>query len=524
MKRSDVVSSDSRVKNSGKNIIVNIVVQIFTLAISFISRRVFNDVLGAEYLGISGLFSNVLSVLSLTEMGVSSAIMYNLYKPIAENDQIRVAKLINFYKSMYNMIGCAIFVIGVCLIPFLKYIVNLNDVQIDNSTLYFYYLLLLLNSVLSYFFVYKTAVVTADQKGYKLKFFNIAFSIIQLLLQITVLLVFKSYTGYIVVQIICGLLLNIITSAYSQKEYPYISRKVYLKKSEKKEILLQVKDMFSYQIGSVILNNTDNILISVMDSTKMVGLYSNYTSIVNAVTSFSSLLFSSIQASIGNFLVKTSEKKHYDMFKLLTFVAFVIYTFASVGIYEFMGDIIQIWFNRSDYVLSEALLATCVFNFYISGILYPIWSYRNTIGLFKYTKNIMFYSAAINLVLSVVLGKVIGVVGILLATGISRIATTIWYEPYILFKIYFKNQKNQLLKYYIKQLYYVFQTVLSLLLTDYILSFILLDNLFLKLFVKLVLCIVITSLIIIIFNFRSNEFKSLFIYVKIILRKILRRS
>lgn len=517
------MSSDSRVKNSGKNIIINIIVQIVTFAVSFISRRVFNDVLGAEYLGISGLFSNVLSVLSLTEMGVSAAVMYNLYKPIAENDHIRVAKIINFYKSMYNMIGCAIFVIGVCLIPFLKYIVNLSEVELDNSTLYFYYFLLLLNSVLSYFFVYKTAVITADQKGYKLKFFNIAFSVIQLILQIAVLLVFRSYTGYIIVQIICGLLLNIVTSTYSQKKYPYIKKKVFLEKKEKKDILLQVKDMFSYQIGSVILNNTDNILISVMDSTKMVGLYSNYTSIINAVTSFSSLLFSSIQASIGNYLVKTSEKKHYDMFKLLTFIAFIIYTVASVGIYEFMGDIIQIWFNRSDYVLSQSLLATCVFNFYISGILYPIWSYRNTIGLFKYTKNVMFFTAAINLVLSVVLGKVIGVVGILLATGISRIVTTVWYEPYILFKVYFKHQKNKLINYYLKQLFYIGQTILALVLVNYITSLITLESLVLRLLIKFIICIVVCAFVIVVFNFKSYEFKTLFEYGTNILKKVLRR-
>lgn len=512
------MSTDSRVKNSSKNIIINIIVQVITLAVSFISRRVFNDVLGVEYLGISGLFSNVLSVLSLTELGVSSAIMYNLYKPIAENNEIRVAKIINFYKSMYNIIGCVIFVIGICLIPFLKYIVNLDDVVIDNSTLYFYYFLLLLNSVLSYFFVYKTAVITADQKGYKLKFFNIAISIIQLVFQIIVLLKFKSYTGYIIVQIICGLLLNISTSTYSQKKYPYISKKVYLQKKEKKEILRQVKDMFSYQIGGVILNNTDNILISVLDSTKMVGLYSNYASIINAVTSFSSLMFSSIQASIGNFLVKTSEKKHYDMFKLLTFIAFLIYTMASVCIYEFMGDIIQIWFNRSDYVLSQSLLATCVFNFYISGILYPIWSYRNTIGLFKYTKNVMLVTAAINLVLSVVLGKLIGVVGILLATGISRILTTIWYEPYILFKVYFKNQNSKLAIYYLKQLYYLGQSVAALLAVDYLTSFISVNNIILKFSAKLVVCIAVTALVVVVFNFKSFEFKTLFAYVKAFLK------
>lgn len=517
------MNTESRIKNSGKNFAINILVQSATLVVSFISRRVFNDALGAEYLGISGLFSNVLSILSLTELGVSTAIMYNLYEPIANKDYLRVAKIINFYKDLYHGIGAAVLVIGMALIPFLKYIVNLTEVELSNSTLYFYYFLLLLNSVISYFFVYKTAVMTADQKGYKLKVFNIIFTFIQLGLQICVLLIFRSYVGYIIIQILCGLFQNIITSTYSEKKYPFINQKVSLNKAEKKEIMFHVKDMFSYQVGSVILNNTDNILISVLDSTKMVGLYSNYSSLIHAISSFASLAFTSIQASIGNFLVKAESKKQYDMFKFLTFLSFVIYTIGSVGIYEFMGDVIHIWFGRDDYILSQSLLAVCVFNFYVSGILYPVWSYRNTVGLFKYTKNVMFYTAAINLILSIILGKIIGVVGILLATGISRVVTTIWFEPYMLFKIYFKQSKKVLVKYYIRQILYFVESLVVLVLTHLIISRINLHSVVLMMFIKFMICIAVSGVFIITFHHRTTEFKSLLFYVKNFIIRTARR-
>lgn len=517
------MNKKSRVNNSIKNITVNTFVQIVTLIVTFISRRIFNDVLGIEYLGLSGLFSNVLSVLSLTELGVSSAIMYNLYKPIAENDHVRIAKIINFYKRMYHIIGCAVLGAGLLLVPVLKYIVNFKEVSLPNSTLYTYYLLLLCNSVLSYFFVYKTAVTTADQNGYKLKFFNIAFTFIQLGIQIFVLLVFKSYIGYILVQVLCGFSQNVITSQYSQRKYPFIKSKESLDKDEKKDILKQVKYMFSYQIGNVILNNTDNILISVLDSTRMVGLYTNYYSLVNAVSSFSSLVFTSIQASVGSFLVKANSKKQYSMFKCLTFLSFVIYCVASIGIYEFVDDIITVWFARTDYVLSKSLLITCVFNFYISGVLYPIWSYRNTVGLFKQTKNVMFYTSAINLILSVILGKIYGVVGILASTGISRILTTIWYEPFVLFKVYFKLGIKDLLVYYVRQLIYAVEAIALLLITDFIISKITIESFILMEIVKFVLCISIPSVLILLIHFRSMEFEELIGYSKKMINKVLKR-
>lgn len=517
------MSQSSRLNNSVKNIVVNVIVQFATLLVSFISRRIFNDILGIEYLGLSGLFSNILLVLSLTELGVSSAIMYNLYKPMAEENYIRVAKIINYYKKLYHIIGCSVLAIGLALIPVLKYIVNFEDVNLPNSTLYIYYLLLLLNSVLSYFFVYKTSVTIADQKGYKLKYFYIAFTFIQLGLQIAVLLVFKSYIGYILVQVICGFLQNIITSYYSQHKYPFIKSKAVLDKEDRKDILKQVKYMFSYQIGNVILNNTDNILISVLDSTKMVGLYSNYYSLINAVSSFASLVFTSIQSSIGNFLVKADSKRQYLMFRTLTLMSFIIYSVASIGIFELIDDVIRIWFGRTDYVLSKELLFTCIFNFYISGILYPIWSYRNTVGLFKQTKNVMFFTSAINLILSVILGKIYGVVGILLSTGISRIVTTVWYEPYVLFKVYFKLTKKDLIKYYIKQLFYAGEFVLLLIITNFVISKISIESFILTELVKILLSILIPLVFIVILHFRTVEFKNLCSYAKSIVNKAMRK-
>ena len=478
--------------------------------------------LGAEYLGLNGLFSNILSVLSLTELGVSSAIMYNLYKPIVDDDKIYITKLINFYRQLYHIIGCAVLALGLLVTPFLKYIVNFKDTVVPNETVYYYYLLLLLNTVTSYFFVYKTAILIADQKSYHLKYFNICFTFIQLGLQIFVLLKFKSYIGYILVQVLCSFIQNILTSQYSQHKYQFIKNKSYLNKSEKKDILKQVGFMFSYQLGNVILNNTDNILISMFDSTKMVGLYSNYYSLVSAISSFTSLVFTSIQASVGNYLVRSNSNKQHLMFKTLTFLSFCVYSIASVCIFEFIDDVVMIWFNRSDYILSKQLVLVCIFNFYITGILFPIWSYRNTIGLFKQTKNVMFYASVINLVLSIILGKIFGILGVLIATGISRIVTTIWYEPYVLFKSFFKTNKRKLFFYYAKQVLYALELIFVLFVSDYIIKSIMFDSTIISYIFKLFISLFIPS-VVILFHFKSEEFKELLKYAKRIILKIKRQ-
>ncbi len=517
------MNNSSRTKNVMRNVAANVLVHFITVAVTFVSRRIFIDSLGVEYLGLNGLFSNVLSVLALTELGVGSAITYNLYKPIVEDDKVQIAKLINYYKKLYHLIGCIILVVGVALIPFLKYIVNFDDVKFENRELYLYYFLTLINTVITYFFSYRTIIVSTDQKGYKLQAFNISFMLIQLVLQAVELLTVGSYVLYILIQIFCSLLKNIIVSYYSTKKYPFIVDKYYLEKPEKKKIFAQVKYMFSYQIGNVVLNNTDNILISVIVNTTTVGLYSNYLSVIGVINTMASMPFTSMQSSIGNFLVKADKKQKYSMFKMITLMAFIIYTVGCVGIYEFTTDVIYIWLKRESLIMSNELLIVCIFNFYLAGLLYPIWCYRNTIGLFRQTKSVMLFTSVINLGLSIVLGKLWGLIGILLATGISRIMTTLWYEPYVLFKNYFDKGKKELFAYYGKQILCILEATGIIFVVDKLTGFLSVDSFVLNLIVRLVISLIVPAVVILCIHGSSNEFKDLIKYAKSYLIKLKRR-
>ena len=399
----------SRSYNSAVNAAVNIIAQFIILLINFGTRKIFIVAFGENYLGISGLYSNILSVLSLAELGVGSAILYCLYKPVAENDYAHINALINYYKKLYRIIGLAVAAIGLLVVPFLNYLVNI-EADVGNITLY--YLLYLANTVSSYFLVYKTAILTADQKNYIIKICTAIVQIVQFVVLTVIALVFRNYTLYLALQILFSILVNVVSSFVASKKYPFINGKNQIGEEEKKTIWTNIKAMFSYQVGNVVVNHTDNILISLLISTITVGFYSNYSMVVSAVNTFAALIFTSVQASIGNLAAKESSERQYEVFKKLSVIGFCITSFATVSFIILFQDFITILYTDY-YLLDFNIVVACSINFYMVNILQPIYCYRNTVGLFRQTKRVMIYTALLNIVLSIILGKICGLFGIL---------------------------------------------------------------------------------------------------------------
>lgn len=495
----------SRIKKSAYNLATNIGAQSLTILLSFISRTVFIITLDANYLGINGLFSNILSILSLADLGVGTAIIYSMYQPLANNNTKKLAALTQFFGRVYIIIAIVIACLGMALYPFLDFFVNL-DVNIPNIKIY--YLLFLAQSVASYLFIYKTSIVNADQKGYIINGNAMVINTISVIIQIVELLLFKSYIAYLIIQIATSILCNYFISRVSVKRYPYIEDKEQLDKSEKIEIWNNIKSMFMYKLGGVILNNTDNILISKIIGTVFVGIYSNYAMIITKVGNLISVIFISIQASVGNLNVEANSAKRFSIFKVLSFVSFWLYGFCSISFCVLLQDLMNLWLGNS-YQLNNNVVYISVFNFYLQGVLYPIWCFRNTTGLFNYTKYTMIVASVINIVLSIVMGICWGLFGILLATAISRLITNIWFEPYKLFNMYFnKSSKN----------YYIFEIVrLSFLIIFIAFSQILFDsvcisNIYIRLMVKAIYCATVPNLIIY-FRYRKTE-EYLYIYDK----------
>lgn len=506
----------SRSYNSAVNAVVNIIAQLVILLINFGTRKIFIVAFGENYLGISGLYSNILSVLSLAELGVSSAILYCLYKPVAENNYDYINALINYYKKLYRIIGLFVAAIGLLVVPFLDYLVNI-EADVGNITLY--YLLYLANVVVSYFLVYKTAILMADQKNYVIKICTAVVQVVQFVILTIIAFVFRNYTLYLALQILFSILTNIVCSIVASKKYPFINGKNQIDADEKRSIWTNIKAMFSYQVGNVVVNHTDNILISLLISTITVGFYSNYSMVVSAVSTFTALIFTSVQASIGNLAAKESSERQYDVFKKLSIVGFCITSFATVSFITLFQDFITILYTDY-YLLDFKIVIACSINFYMVNILQPIYCYRNTVGLFKQTKRVMIYTAVLNIILSVILGKICGLFGILIATFISRLMTNFWFEPIKLYKSYFhKSPKGYFVEQFLNAVITILMITVLLVISIPLNSV----NIYGRFLIKIALCVIVPCVTYVIRYRKDGFFVMAITACRKIIKKILRR-
>lgn len=432
------MKNQSRTKNVTVNSMVSLLCQVLNLLLNFLTRTIFIKILGAEYLGVNGLFSNILTILSFAELGIGNAIVFNLYKPLAQDDKPQISSLMLLYKQVYTAIGLFVLGAGLLVTPFLGVIIKTKPNIPENISLL--YILFLLNTVVSYFFVYKKNIIIADQKNYITLIVTQATTIARVILQTSFLLLTHNFIVYLTIQIGCTLAENFVCSALADKMYPYLknSNPVPLSKSETKSIFADVKALAIYKFGSVILNGTDNILISMFLSVRDVGLASNYTLLMNSANSILGKLIDAFTASVGNLNTESNAEKQYNVFKKIMFISSWIYGFAAVGIYLVSKDFIITWIGEK-YLLSSIVVFSICFDFYVKGVQAAPYMYRTTLGLFIQGKWAAVIAAVVNLILSVILCKAIGLGGIFIATPISRLISTGIIDPYLIYKRTFKR-------------------------------------------------------------------------------------
>lgn len=497
------MTDNSRVQNSTKNILVGLCGQVLSLLLSFINRTVFISTLGEQYLGVNGLFTSILSVLSIAELGVGNAIIYNMYKPLAENNKDRVKKLMKLYADVYHAIGCIIAIIGLCIIPFLDYIVK-DKATVPNITLI--YILFLANTVISYFFAYKKSIITADQKNYIISIYQYSCNIIQLIVQVIILKLTNNFIFYLLIQMIFSIGLNLSLSRKSDKLYPYIKEKNEkgLNKNEKKHIFKNIYAIVMYKVNAVILNSTDNIVISKFIGIVYVGIYSNYLMIVNSITMILSAIFNSLTASIGNLNASSTTEKKYEIFNTINFISFWLYGFSSICLWNLLNPFIEIWIGNR-YSLDNFTILVIIINFYTTGMQYGTSTYRDSTGLFWNGRYIPVVASIINLTVSIILVKTIGISGVLIGTIVSRILTYFWFDPYMIYKNIF-NKSSMI--YFVKYCIYTLVTIFTAIIMKNILSIFTVNNLS-TFIIKTSICVIIPNLIFLIIFYRTKEFKYL---------------
>ena len=511
-----MVNQQSRIIKSSRNMVFGVGNQILNLILQFITRTVFINVLGAEYLGINGLFTNILTLLSLADLGLNTAMVYSFYKPLAVDDKTKLSALITFYKKIYNTIAIIITIIGCSFIPFLGSIVNTES---EIPHLQIYYILFLLNTVMSYLFVYRASIIRADQKAYIISKYRMVTFIVMNILQIVFLLQTHNYIVYLLIQILCNLVNNIAITRKANKLYPFIKEKEELAQEEKKFIIDNIKSVFLYKFSSVLLNGTDNIIISKMIGTIWVGLYSNYQMIISAISSFISIGFTSMYASIGNLVATAKEEKRKEVFNTISLLGFFISAFTTCCLTVLINDFIQLWIGE-EYILQIEIVIAILLNHYLACVLQPVWSFREATGIFKKTKYVMVVCAILNIILSIILGIYFGVAGILFASAISRLTTYFWYEPVILFRDYFKSSARS---YYWKQLKNAILTIICISITFMITS--LIKNVgIIEWIGKALIASIVTSVIYYLLYRKTNEFQYIYnnVFIKM-LNKVRRK-
>ena len=484
--------------------------------LGYICRIVFVKCLNADYLGANGLFSNILSMLSLAELGIGSAIGFALYKPLAEDDKSKITALMRFYGRAYQIIGVVVAVCGLLMMPFLGVIIKTPPNISEN--LYVIYLLFLFNTASTYFFSYRGTLLTAAQRNYIVLGLNYVVTCIQSIIQIPLLLLTHNYLIYLLVQTVGIFINNVLISWIAKREYPFIQSDDVepLSKEEKRGLFINIKALTINKLSAILVNSTDNIVITFLNGLVSVGMASNYTLLSNTLKALVTQLFNSLTASIGNLNAIESDEKKYQFFKMFNLTNFWIFGWGAIGIALVSGDIVQLCFGK-EYVLEMSIPIILAVNFYMVGMQTAVYAYKNTMGLFRYGQYILLITATINLVLDFVLGVRWGVVGIYLATAIARLFTNTWYEPYAVFKYGLQKPFKLYVKKYIEYL-------LLLLFTGSICYFLCILCTFhavVNLLLKLLICSIVPNMIFFCCYYKTEEGKYLVEMILRICKKIL---
>ena len=492
--------SDSRTKNAARNIVFGFLNKFVSLILPFVTRTLILHLLGKNYLGIGTLFSSILSFLSLTELGVGAAIVYSMYKPMAEKDDDRICALLNFYKNMYRLIGVAVLVIGTVILPFVPMLTK-GDAPAEMN-IYILYYLYLINSVISYFcFGYKRSILVAAQRSDITSNINTVIGLVVQIGQVFLLYLTRDFYVYAFAPIVGTVVNNLSVAIVTKKKYPQYTGRGTLEKSVKKEILDKITGLFGTKLNTVVVHSSDVIVLSAFMGLGVTAMYGNYHYIMSSVCGFVMMFFSSMTAGIGNKIVTDTLEESYNLFKKLSFVKFWIVGLGSVAFLCLYEPFMKLWMGN-DMKLGLPFVICMALYFFVYEIQRTIFAFKDAVGLWQKDKLRPYVSMAINMVGNLVLVNWFGVSGVVIATMLSFLLTLPWINS-ILFKNLFTHVKPienliRILKYFIVTLLACVATYLpSTLLGDSYLDF----------GIRILMCLVIPNVIFALIFFRTPEFK-----------------
>lgn len=504
----------SRTKNTLINTSASIASQLLTIFLNFALRTVFIQILGLQYAGVSSVFSTVLTMLSLSELGFGTAIATSLYRPLHEKDVLLIQQLMDFYKKAYRIVALFILIVGGCLIPFLGYLIK--DVPDINENLVAIYVFYIIKTAASYLMIYKTTLLKADQKLYVIKKLEMVCQTVRYIIEIIVLVIFGEFMTYLIIEVVATILENYILTRRAQKEYTYAFEKPAEKLPREKVFLLikDVKGLSIYKLSGTIGNSIDTMLISGLINTSTVAILGNYTLIKSQIQKIIMQFFTALTPSVGNLATEKNTMKQEIVFDRLLYISFVLVNFCSTSMFVLFTPFIKVWLGEQ-YLLSQSIAFIIAFDFFLYILLQAIASFRTANGLFVKGQYRPLATAVINIVLSIVLIKRYGIFGTIMATVLARLLTQ-WYDPYLLYKHIFRDSFK---KFYIKYWIYIVLFVSGAVFTCFISNMVSLSSDIVTLILKAMVCLTIPNLWVIMWTFKSQEF----VYAKNLITTFLKK-
>ena len=484
-----------------------------SIVLPFIFRTAMIICLGADYLGINSLFTSVLQVLSLSELGFSSAMVYSMYKPIADNDTESICALLNFYKKIYRYIGTVMLGIGCILIPFIPRLISgtyPNDINI-----YFVYFIFLLNSSLSYFlFAYKGSLLNAYQRNDIESKILLLVSVIRYGIEIVGIYITRQYYLFLAIELLSTVIQNILKLISTNKLFPELIPRGSISSNQKKEIKTNVLALLCHKIGGTILNSADNIVLSAFMGVIIVANYGNYYYIMNAIEGIIIIVFTGLIGGIGNSFVTEETSKNRESFKKVLFFNAWIVCFCSACMICLYNDFMELWVGR-EYMFDNGIVILIVLYFFVQSIRRTILAFRDGAGMWKDNMMQPLVSAGVNLIVNIILVQIIGLAGILISSIGSMVFIDIPWET----RKFCNRIGMEIRSYYILLLKYFTITVVCAGACWIVASFIHFSPIF-NLLLKLLICCIIANLFQVIIYRKKPEYQYFVSLVKKYLTKV----
>lgn len=425
-----------RFKNIIRNSFFSLMSQFILIIMGFFGQRMMNLIMGKELVGMNSVISNIIAILSVSELGIASAIVYHLYGALADQDEEKIASLMNLYRRAYYIFAAVITIMGLCILPFVHLFLRENSFSL--SWIRLIYGLWLVRTVLSYLLSYKRSILIADQKEYIVSIVTLLINILNYGSIIIILKFWQNYELALVLNIFIESALNIWIIHYVNKNYPFLRRfrKQPLRKNIMKMIFGDIKNIFISRLSSKLLVSTDSLIISGFISVEVVGRYSNYSLITQSISNIMQALSNAVQPGVGNMFTEENQEKNYRALRQITFVFFFLAAFCCAGLLSLMTKFVSDFWLTEDYQLGMGIVTCFVINCYCFIMSLPTAMMMTVSGMFDKERNISVLYAAVNLVFSLLLVKPLGMAGVLLGTFASYLMqivfrTRIFFQNYL---------------------------------------------------------------------------------------------